>query len=98
MGQALSSGWGPGGAGPACGGGIGAGHSAAQPIKPSLLHGQSGRVASPTAHTTSRGPSLPSAFAQNPQAPSLSPPGAAAKVYVDSAAGSSGVPLCFPRQ
>ena len=60
MGQALSSGWGPGGgAGPAYGGGIGAGHSAAQPIKPSLLHGQSGRVASPTAHTTSRTQACP---------------------------------------
>lgn len=68
MGQALSSGWGLGGAGPACGGGIGARHSAARPIRPSLLHGQSGRVASPTAHTTSRGLSLPSTLAQNPQA------------------------------
>ena len=49
-------------------------------MRPSLLRGQSSRVASPTAHTTSRGLSLPSALAQNPQARSLSPPGAAAKV------------------
>jgi len=70
---ALGGGW---GVGPACGGGIGASHSSVLPIRPSLLHGQSSRVASPTAHTTSRGSSLPSTLAQNhtcPEGPQSEP-------------------------